>query len=160
MTSPALCLFSGSLPTFSDPASSSLHFRSSEHVTFNGPPLLSWRATGKGRGQRHRFEKSMTGYLMSLNGGPISWWKSSRQVGASLSSSEAEFVAASQAGQEVAYLRALLKGFVYTQMDPTEIWEDNTSCIMVSETPTNRDRSKHVDVKVHFLRDLVCDGHM
>ena len=77
-----------------------------------------------------------------------------------MSSSEAEFVAASQAGQEVAYLRALLKGFVYTQKDPTEIWEDNTSCIMVSETPTNRDRSKHVDVKVHFLRDLVCDGHM
>ncbi len=40
--------------------------------------------------------KSMTGFLMSLNGGPISW-KSSRQGGVTLSSSEAEFVAASQA---------------------------------------------------------------
>ena len=69
--------------------------------------------------------KSMTGYLMSLNGGPISW-KSSRQGGVTLSNREAEFVAASQAGQEVVY----------------------------------RDRSRHVDVKVHFLRDLVRDGHI
>jgi hypothetical protein len=103
--------------------------------------------------------KSMTGYLMSLNGGPISW-KSSRQGGVTLSSSEAEFVAASQAGQEVVYLRTLLRGFGYTQKGPTEIWEDNASCIMMSENPTNRDRSRHVDVKVHFLRDLVRDGHV
>ena len=103
--------------------------------------------------------KSMTGFLMSLNGGPISW-KSSRQGGVTLSSSEAEFVAASQAGQEVVYLRALLRGFGYPQVGATEIWEDNASCIMMSENPTNRDRSRHVDVKVHFLRDLVRDGHV
>ena len=71
--------------------------------------------------------KSMTDYLMSLNGGPISW-KSSRQGGVTLSSSETEFVATSQGGQEVVYLCALLRGFGYPQ-----------------------------DVKVHFLRDLVRD---
>ena len=32
--------------------------------------------------------------------------------------------------------------------------------MMVSENPTDRDRSKHVDVKVHCLRDLVRDGHV
>jgi hypothetical protein len=53
---------------------------------------------------------------MSLNGGPISW-KSSRQGGVTFSSSEEEFVAASQAGQELVYLRALLKGFGYPQRD-------------------------------------------
>ena len=58
--------------------------------------------------------KLMTGYLMSLNDGPISW-KSSRQGGVTLSSIEAEFVAASQAGQEVVYMRALLRGFGYPQ---------------------------------------------
>ena len=91
---------------------------------------------------------------------PYILWKSSRQVGVTLSSSEAEFVAASQAGQEVVYLRALLRGFGYPQVGATEIWEDNASCIMMSENPTNRDRSRHVDVKVHFLRDLVRDGHV
>jgi hypothetical protein len=103
--------------------------------------------------------KSVTGYLMSLNGGPI-FWKSSRQGVVTLSNSEAEFVAASQAGQEVVYLRTLLRGFGYTHRGPTEIWEDNALCIMMSENPTNRDRSRHVDVKVHFLRDLVRDGHV
>ena len=102
--------------------------------------------------------KSMTGYLMVLNGGPISW-KASRQGGVTLSSSGAEFVAASQAGQEVLYLRALLKGFAYLQHGPTEIWEDNASCILVSENPTNRERSRHVDVRVHFLRDMVLVRH-
>jgi len=72
----------------------------------------------------------MTGYLMSLNGGAISW-RSSRQGGVTLSSSEAQFVDASQAGQEVVYLRVLLRGFGYTHNKPTEIWEDNTSCIMI-----------------------------
>jgi hypothetical protein len=37
---------------------------------------------------------------------------------------------------------------------------DNASCIMMSETTTSRDQSRHVDVKVHFLRDLVRDGHV
>ena len=63
-----------------------------------------------------------------------------------MSSSEAEFVEASRACQEV------LKGFGCTQKGPTEIWEDNESCIMMSENPTNQDRSRHVDVKVHFLQ--------
>ena len=101
----------------------------------------------------------MTGYLMSLNGGPISW-KLSREGGVTLSSSEEEFVTASQAGQDVVYLRALLRGLGHPQRGATEIWEDNVSCIMMSENPTNRDRSRHVDVKVHFLRDLVRDGHV
>ena len=75
-----------------------------------------------------------------------------------MSSSEAEFVAASQAGKEVLYLRALLKGFACEQMRPTELWEDNASCILMSENPTNRERSRHVDARVHFLRDMVRDG--
>jgi hypothetical protein len=101
--------------------------------------------------------KSVTGYLMVLNGGPISW-KASRQGGVTLISSEAEFVAASQAGQEVLYLWALLEGFAYLQHNPTEIWEDNASCILMRENPTNCERSRHVDVRVHFLRDVVRDG--
>ena len=95
--------------------------------------------------------------LLSLNGSPISW-KAARQGGVTLSSSEAEFVDASQAGKEVLYLRALLKGFACPQARPTEIWEDNASCILMSENPTNRERSRHVDVRVHFLRDMVRDG--
>jgi hypothetical protein len=66
----------------------------------------------------------------------------------------------SQAGQEVVYLREILKGFGHPQKKPTEIWEDNASCIMMSENPTNRDRSRHIDVNVHYLRDLFRDDHV
>ena len=103
--------------------------------------------------------KSMTGYVFSLNGGAISW-RSSRQGGVTLSSAEAEFVAASQAGQEAVYLRALLRGFNFHQTSATTIWEDNASCIMMSENPANRDRTRHVDTRVHYLRELVRDGHV
>ncbi len=81
----------------------------------------------------------MTGYLMSLNGGAISC-RSSRQGSVTLSSIEAEFVAGSQAGQEVVHQRVLLRGFGYIQKKPIETWEDNASCIMMSENPTNRDQ--------------------
>jgi hypothetical protein len=73
-----------------------------------------------------------------------------------LNSSEAELVAGSHGGQEVVYLCELLNSFGH-QKEPTEIWEDNGSCIiiMMSENPTNRDRSRHVHVKVHYLRDIL-----
>eukprot|EP00802_Teleaulax_amphioxeia_P023685 Tamp_24303.p1 GENE.Tamp_24303~~Tamp_24303.p1 ORF type:complete len:152 (-),score=1.63 Tamp_24303:244-699(-) len=37
---------------------------------------------------------------------------------------------------------------------------DNASCIMMSENPSNRDRTRHVDTRVHYLRELVRDGHV
>jgi len=77
-----------------------------------------------------------------------------------LGSSEADLVAASQAGQDVVYLRALLRGFGHPKPREDNPWEDNPSCIVMSENPTNRDRSRHVDVKVQFLRDLVRNGHI
>ena len=101
----------------------------------------------------------MTGYLFSLNGGAVSW-RSSRQGGVTLSSAEAEFVAASQAGQEAVYLRALLRGFNFRQVGATEIIEDNASCIIMSENPANRERTRHVDTHVHYLWEFVRDGHV
>ena len=101
----------------------------------------------------------MTGYLFSLNGGAVSW-HSSRQGGVTHSSAEAESVTASQPGQEAVYLRALLRGFNFRQIGAIEIWEDNASCIMMSENPANRERTRHVDSRVHYLWELVRDGHV
>ena len=67
--------------------------------------------------------------------------KTNNKRGVTLSTREPEFVTVSQSGQEVVYLHELLKGFGHPQKEPTEIWEDNVSCIMMSEKFTNRDRS-------------------
>ena len=90
---------------------------------------------------------SMTGYVMALNGGPISW-RSCQQGGVTLSSAEAEYVAASASTQEVIYLWSLLTGLQFAPVGPTggRVWEDNAACISMSENPVNRDRSRHVDV--------------
>ena len=67
-----------------------------------------------------------------MNGPTISW-KSRRQDNVSLYNSEAEFVAASQAGQQVIYLRETLRDLDHQQTRPTEIYEDNLACVAMSE---------------------------
>ena len=101
--------------------------------------------------------RSVTGYVLSLNNGPVSW-KSKRQACTTLSSAEAEFVAASICGQELIYVRALMDGLGFTQKGPTTIWEDNAACIAMSENPTHADRARHIDTRIYFLRDMVRDG--
>ena len=96
---------------------------------------------------------------MSLSGAPIGW-RSCRQGGITLSSSEAEYVATSAVAQVNAYLRALRLGFDRAPPGLTCVWEDNAACILMSENPVNRDRSRHVDVKFHFLCEQVRAGEI
>ena len=92
-----------------------------------------------------------------MNGAPISW-KAKRQDCVTLSSAEAEYVAASMCGQEVLYVRSLLLGFGKEQTTPTEIREDNAACIQMSENPVNHEFTRHINVRLYFCRDLVRDG--
>ena len=92
-----------------------------------------------------------------MNGGPISW-KSRHQDNVSLSTSEAEFVAASQAGQEALYLRETLKDFGYQQKNSTEMYEDNLACVAMSENLVRRKFSRHIDIRGYFVRKLVKAG--
>lgn len=101
--------------------------------------------------------KSVTGYVLAMNGAPISW-KAKRQDCVTLSSAEAEYVAATMWGQEVLYFQSLLQGFGKEQTNPTEIWEDNAECIQISENPVNCKFTSHIDVCRYFCRDLVRDG--
>eukprot|EP00961_Rhodomonas_salina_P159141 2142984-Rhodomonas_salina.1 len=92
-----------------------------------------------------------------MNNGPVSW-RSKRQSCTTLSSTEAEFVAASICCQEVIYLQALLTGLGFPPQAPTLIWEDNAACIQMSENPTHANRARHIDMRLYFLSDMVCDG--
>ena len=101
--------------------------------------------------------RSHTGYIIMLNGGAVSW-KSRRQDCVSLSTSEAEYVAASQCGQEVYYMREILRDFGYAQTAPTHIYEDNLACVAMSENPVRRKFSRHIDIRRYFVRDMVAAG--
>ena len=92
-----------------------------------------------------------------MNGGLISW-KSRRQNNVFLSTSEAEFVADSQAGQKALYLRETLKDFGYQQQNTTEMYEDNLACVAMSENLVRRKFSRHIDIRGYFVRKLVKAG--
>jgi len=83
---------------------------------------------------------------------------SRRQDNVSLSTSEAEFVAASQAAQEVVYLRETLRDFGYPQSTATDIFEDNLACIAMSKNPVRRKFSRQIDIRRNFVRELVKAG--
>ena len=74
----------------------------------------------------------------------------------SLSTSEAEYVAASQWRQEVLYLREILRDFGYPPLAQTRVYEDNLACIAMSENPLRRKFSRHIDIRRYFVRDFVA----
>jgi len=94
-----------------------------------------------------------------MNGGPISW-KSQRQDNVSLSISEAEFVAASHAGQEAIYLRETLTDFGFSRTKATPLYEDNLACVTMSENPVRRKFSRHIDIRKYHVRELVLNGFL
>jgi len=98
--------------------------------------------------------RSHTGYILMMNVGPISW-KNRRQDNVSLSTSEAKFVAASQAGQEALYPRDILKDFGYQQNTATEIYEDNLARVTMNENPVRRKFSSPFDTRSYFVREIV-----
>jgi hypothetical protein len=68
-------------------------------------------------------------------------------------------MAASLCGQEVVYIRAILRDFGVTQTQPTLIYEDNLVCIAMSVNPVRRKYSRHIDILRHYIREL-CLGNL
>ena len=103
--------------------------------------------------------KSTTGYVFKLNGGAISW-SSRRQQLVTLSSTEAEYVAAVEAGKEVLYTRILLSSIGFACRGSTAVFEDNKSTIKLAEGSGAHLRTKHIGVRWHALRDWVSNGEL
>jgi hypothetical protein len=101
--------------------------------------------------------KSTSGCCFSLGSTMISWF-SRKQTSVALSSAEAEYMAASTASCEAIWLRKLLAGLFDQELDPTVIYCDNQSCIKLSENPVFHDRSKHIEIMYHFIRDRIQKG--
>lgn len=101
--------------------------------------------------------KSTSGYVFMLNSGAISWC-SKKQPIVTLSSTEAEYVAASLCSCQAIWLRRLMETVQQQQRGPTTIFCDNVSAIKISKNPVLHARSKHIDVRYHFLRELCNDG--
>jgi Reverse transcriptase (RNA-dependent DNA polymerase) len=101
--------------------------------------------------------RSTSGYVFILGGGAISW-SSRRQKSVSLSTCEAEYVAACEATREAIWERAFLEELSYPQLDPTLIYCDSQSALQLIQNPVFHDKTKHIQGKMHFVRERAQDG--
>ena len=100
--------------------------------------------------------RSTTGYLFKTFGG-ITSWRARRQPTVSLSTAEAEYMASADAAKQASWLRLLLADLGYPQLDPTLLYNDNMGAILLSQNPVHHDRSKHISLRHHYLREQVGD---
>jgi hypothetical protein len=102
--------------------------------------------------------RSTSGYIFTLAGGPISWASSIQKVVA-LSTCEAEYIALSEAVKEGLWIKNFINDLdVGIHFDKIPIHVDNESAIKLAKNPEFHQRSKHIDIRHHFIRDNVRDG--
>lgn len=100
--------------------------------------------------------KSTTGYVFMLSSGPVSW-SSKKQPTIALSSTEAEYMAMTNAIQEAIWLNGL-KSELYSVQSSIVVYGDNKGAIDLCKNVKFQARTKHIDVRHHFIRDHVQKG--
>lgn len=97
--------------------------------------------------------KSYTGFVFLTGGAAVSWG-SKKQPTVALSSTEVEYMALSDATKEALYMRRLLRDFG-VEVDCLTIRNDNVGAQKLADNPVFHARTKHVDIRHHFVRDAV-----
>ena len=101
--------------------------------------------------------RSYTGYIFMYNGGAVSW-ESRKQRTVALSSTEAEYMALTEASKEAIHLKGLLK-FLNSEDTPEVIvFSDNQGALKLAENPVFHARTKHIDIRHHFVREAINNG--
>jgi len=103
--------------------------------------------------------RSTSGYIFTMCGGPISW-KSRLQPIVATSSTEAEYVATMPACQDAVWLRRLLCELGLPQSAPTLLRMDNLGALAISKHPKAHQRTRHIDLRFHYIRECIKDGHV
>ena len=100
---------------------------------------------------------SISGFILYLCGSPI-LWRSRAQRSVTLSSGESEYVALSEAAKEVKFVSMLLTSMGIKVKYPIIVRIDNVAAMFMAETENSTSRTRHVDVRYHFVREFVEEG--
>ncbi len=97
--------------------------------------------------------RSQTGYVIRLAGGAFSWVSRAQKTIAH-SSMEAEYMALSDCSRQVVWIRQLLAEIGFN-MEPTPLCTDNMGAIFTSSNAITERRSKHIDIRFHYIREVI-----
>jgi len=100
--------------------------------------------------------RSLTCYLFILRGCAVSW-KATLQATVALSTTEAEYMAISEAVKEAIWVRQLVGELVQEEQEIV-IYCDSQSAIHLTKNQMFHDRTKHIDIRYHFVRDVISGG--
>jgi hypothetical protein len=101
--------------------------------------------------------RSTGGYLVKVGTGAVSW-SSKLQPIVTLSTTEAEYIAAVEAGKEIAWMRNLLGELGYSFTGPSTLHMDNLSAISSAKNPEHHSKMKHLRLRYFWLRDTIESG--
>ena len=92
-----------------------------------------------------------------LSGGAICW-QSTKQKVVALSFCEAEYIAASMAATQGIWLARLMEELIGRESDPPMLYVDNKATISLIKNPVLHDRSKHIEIRFHYIRECADRG--
>ena len=103
--------------------------------------------------------RSQSGYVFCLKGGAVSW-KSSKQSTVADSTTEAEYIAASDAAKEAVWIKKFITDLevVPSITNPVDVYCDNNGAIAKAKEPRSLQRSKHILRRYHLIREIIERG--
>ena len=135
-----------------DTTNFSLHYSISDDYKLIGYSDSDWSGDIDDR-------KSTSGFVFYM-GDTAFTWMSKKQPIVTLSTCEAEYVAATSCVCHAIWLRNLLKELGFPQEEPTRICVDNKSAIALAKNPVFHDRSKHIDTRYHYIQESIVKMDM
>jgi hypothetical protein len=129
-----------------------IHFVKSSSINLVGFSDSDWGGSDEGM-------MSTSGYCFAV-GKSVFCWNSKKQSVVAHSTAEAEYIAAYVAAKQLIWLRKMLSDLDCNQQNPTTLFCDNTSAIAISKNSVFHDRTKHMKIKYHAIRQFQQEGEL
>ena len=120
-------------------------------------PLQGW--TDADWGGDIDSSRSTSGFLFTFAGGAIAW-RTKKQATVALSSTEAEYIAATLTAKEGLWIRSIIQELDILRISKFRLWCDNQSCVKITKNPKITDQNKHIRARYHFITELVEEHNL
>jgi hypothetical protein len=127
--------------------------------TLGGKSNLNFWATADSSYANHDDRKSHYGFTLHFGDNSGAFYSTSKKAKImAISSTEAEYIALFEAGKVIAWARQFLEDLGFQQTIPTLLFEDNMSTILMVKNGNDKGKTKHMDVRYHYIKELVDTG--